>query len=120
MFQEDYMMRQIELIGQGMAKTLQLEDGSFEVGDPHQNEEAHELNKRLMSLLANGKINEAEDLLFEAIENHERIDHSDYFQLALDFYLKVNQYSDDYLKWCHFSREEADEGWVAITQRLKI
>ena len=116
MFQEDYFMRQIEMASAGIAKTLlNKEKDVYEMTDPYENAAANDLNKQLMDFLSDGKINEAENLLFAAVENDVHVDH-DYFRVALDFYLKLNQYNDGYLELCHFSRAEADAGWVEITR----
>jgi len=111
----DYIMRHIQLIHLGLAKILKQDQIVHEVTDPYRNEAANKLNRRLMDLLADGKINEAENLLFEVVENDENVD-SDYLRVAFDFYLKLNQYNDDYLELCHFSREEVDDGWAEITE----
>lgn len=120
MFQGDYILRQVEMVGRGVAKILELEEFSPEIGDHYLNEAVDELNNRLMKLLADGNINEAENLLFETIENNEGSHNNDYFQLAFDFYLKVKQYDDDYLRLCNFSKEEADDGWRDIMERLRF
>jgi len=115
MVKEDYLMRQIQMVSDGLAKTLlNRERTVHEMTDPYRNEAANDLNKRLMDLLAESKFDEAENLLFEAFETDENIDH-DYLRVALDFYLKLDQYDDDYLEVCNFSRKEADDGWAEIT-----
>ena len=113
--QDDYLMRQIQMVSLGLAKILGKERIVYEMTDPYRNEAANKLNKRLMNLLADGQINEAENILFEAVENDVHIDH-DYLRVALDFYLKINQYSDTELELYNFSREEADDGWIQITR----
>ena len=110
----DYIMRHIQLVSLGLKKVLKQDLIVHEVTDPYRNEAANKLNRQLMDLLADGKINEAENLLFETVEMDENVD--DYLQVALDFYLKVNQYSDDYLELCHFSRGEANDGWAEIVK----
>ena len=118
MVKEDYLMRQIQMVSDGLAKTLlNRERTVHEMTDPYRNEAANDLNKRLMDLLAESKFDEAENLLFEAVENDEHVD-NDYFPVALDFYLKLNQYNDDYLELCDFSREEADDGWAEVTKLI--
>ena len=112
----DYIMRQIQIASLCIAHHLGLEQVVHEVTDPYRNEASNELYKRLMELLADGKINEAEDLLFEAVETNGTIDKDDIFNLAFDFYLSVNQYTDEYLELCNFSRVEADMGWADITK----
>lgn len=115
MFKADYIERQLQMISAALAKSFfNREQTFYEITDPYRNEDANELNKRLMDFLAEGKINEAENLLFEAIVNDKCVD-SDYLRVALDFYLKLDQYCDDYLESCDFSRVEINEGWTAFT-----
>lgn len=116
MLKDDYFMRQIEMITAGLAMAfLNKERLVHEATDPYRNEDANKLNKRLLDLLADGKINEAENLLFEAVGNDDFVD-CDYLHVALDFYLKLDQYDDEYLKRYGFSKAEASEGWTAITK----
>jgi hypothetical protein len=63
-----------------------------------------------MKLITDSKINEAEDLLFESIDTFD----SNYLLLALDFYARLNEYDDDDLKQCNFSREEIDDGLMEV------
>jgi len=115
----DYFMRQIQILTNIVAHHLGKEQIVHEITDPYLFAQSNELYKILMGLLADGKINEAENLLFDVIEQGG-IDKEDAFNLAFDFYLKVNAYHDDYLKLCNFSRAEADAGWADITRLLEI
>ena len=111
----DYIMRHIQVKSLCIRKDSSKEQIVHEVTDPYLHEATNELNKQLMDLLADGQINEAENLLFEAAYTSENIE-DDYPQLAFDFYLKINQYNDDYLELCNFSRVEANDGWAEITE----
>ena len=115
MLTKGFIDQQIEIMADSIGKAMGKERLVHEVTDPYRNEAANDLNKRLLDLLAEGKINAAEDLLFEVTQNHENVDH-DYLRVALDFYMKLDEYSDEYLKLCDFSREEAMNGWVEITR----
>jgi len=120
MLTKGFIEQQIEILANVLGYHVGKERLEHVLTDPYRNEAANDLNKRLMDLLAEGKINEAEDLLFEAIEleaagSDEHIDH-DFLRVALDFYLKLNQYDDDELKRYNFSRVEADDGWTEITR----
>jgi len=116
MLKVGFIEQQIQIMAESLGKTMLGADRLIhEVTDPYRNEAANDLNKRLMDLLADGKINEAENLLFEAAENDAHVD-SDYFRVALDFYLKLDDYTDDYLALCNFSRVEAMDGWAEVTR----
>ena len=120
MLTKGFIEQQIEIMANILGKHFGKERLVHEMTDPYRNEAANDLNKRLMDLLADGKINEAEDLLFESVQfeaakSDEHIDH-DYLRVALDFYLKLDQYDDNDLEQCNFSRDEAADGWTEITR----
>lgn len=120
MLTKGFIEQQIEIMANVLGYHMGKERLVHEMTDPYRNEAANDLNKRLMDLLADGKVNKAEDLLFESIQfeatkNNEHVDH-DYLRVALDFYLKLDQYDDHDLELCDFSREEVADGWTEITR----
>jgi hypothetical protein len=115
MLKVGFVEQQIQIMADSLGHAIGKERLVQEMTDPYRNEAANDLHKRLENLLADGKVNEAEDLLFEAVQNDEHVDH-DYLRVALDFYLKLDDYTDDYLTVCNFSRAEAMDGWVEITK----
>ena len=117
MLTKGFIERQIEIIADALGDLVNKQRLVHEMTDPYRNEGANELEKRLLDLLADGKINEAENLLFAAVKNDKNIDH-DYLRVALDFYLKVEELTDDELAKCHFSRSEILDGWSEITVLL--
>ena len=120
MLKVGFIEQQMQIMADSLGKTLfNKERLVHEVTDPYRNEAANDLDKRLMDLLADGKVNEAEDLLFQAVQNDEHVD-NDYLRVALDFYLKLDDYTDGYLESCQFSRVEAMDGWAAITKLFEI
>jgi len=117
--EQDYIMRHVQIVSLGLAQVFNLEQVVHEVTDPYRNEESNELYKLLMEMLADGKINEAENLLFEAVEA-AKVNKDDVLSLAFDFYLNINKYTDDFLELCNFSRAEAAIGWADITKLCQI
>ena len=120
MLTKGFIDYQIEILANVLGHHAGKERLVHELTDPYRNEAANDLNKRLMDLLAEGKINEAEDLLFEAVQfeaakGAEYIDH-DFLRVALDFYLKLDRFDDDDLALCNFSRVEVGDGWTEITK----
>jgi archaellum biogenesis ATPase FlaH len=108
---EDWLLRQIESVTFSLAKIIfNKERPVYEITDAYLHADADELHKRLMALLADSKINEAEDLLFDAIDPYD----SNYLLLALDFYAKLNEYDDNDLKQCNFSRDEVYDGLMEV------
>lgn len=116
MFQKDYILRQIELLSQGLAKMLLHKETTISVFDGIITETGElsgteYLRYTLMNMLQDGQINDAEDLLFETIEQHPR---PEYLGVALEFYALLAEKSDEELRTSDFSSEEIADGLGAI------
>ena len=119
MFQNDYIMRQIETFVRLLAKVLlcKEEDDLFtfsiieKMGD-----EADPLLAKLSRLVDRGEINEAEDCLFEELEKGGLKT----VETAMCFYKSLNDMSDEELESCNFSREEITEAVKDIGRRFGI
>ena len=68
--------------------------------------EVLEKYKKLISMIDDGQINEAENLLLDGLEPDSRA----YFELALMFYEKLNGKTDEFLEEHDYSREEVTGG----------
>ena len=68
--------------------------------------EVMEKYKKLISMIDDGQINEAENLLLDGLEPDSRA----YFELALMFYEKLNGKTDEFLEEHDYSREEVTDG----------
>ena len=107
MYHQDWVMRQIQILAQAIAKLVFNKDViSYEINDESNKTVTDELYLRLRALLDENKINEAETLLFDKMDSGN----IDYLALAIDFYQKLNNLSDDELKERDFSREEIENG----------
>jgi len=69
-----------------------------------------------MELLADSKINEAEDLLFEEIDTND----INGLLLAFDFYFRLSEYDDSYLEQCNFSRDEVADGLMEVKKLFGV
>ncbi|MGV8906367.1 MAG: DUF6483 family protein [Acetobacterium sp.] len=107
MFQKDFIIREIEnfskfVIGifrkEKFAAEIEREQAAF-VEDDY-------LFYHFQEMIYNGKINEAENELFELIEKDPKLQH---LKLAEKFYSEVIKMSDDYLQRQNYSREEMFE-----------
>ena len=117
MFQNDWMMRQIEDITRFLAKVIFNKETTIYrvIADEQGNCTSEgELYLNLKILIKQGKINEAENLLFERIKNGYNME---YMEIAIDFYAQLNDLDDEYLEKFDFSREEIKEGLQEV-QRL--
>ena len=68
--------------------------------------EVLEKYKKLISMIDDGQINEAENLLLDGLKPDSRA----YFELALMFYEKLNGKTDEFLEEHDYSREEVTDG----------
>lgn len=104
----DYLMRQIEEMARLCSQVLFAKHTEpLPVFDEQGNvTENGVLYGRLRMLCSAGRVNEAENLLFE------RLDFSDpsTFPIALEFYQHLNRFSDRELEAWDYSREEIYEG----------
>ena len=71
---------------------------------------------QLQALVSQGNICEAEDLLYEILEEPD----SRTLETARRFYEDLNRLSDETLKECNFSREEILEGLQNLCEQFGI
>jgi hypothetical protein len=107
----DYIMRQIEIISSTLAYMLFGKKLQVEQVDPRQNAD-NDLYLLLSGLVRQGMICEAENLLYEALEDPNPA----VLQAAWCFYSDLNEFSDAYLESVHFSRQEILEGLQNISE----
>lgn len=121
MFENDYLMRQIDLLTSALGKMLFQKDITIDEGaiidDDGVISQGYLLLYQLKGLIREKKINEAEDLLFDTIEAEPR---EEYLKTAVDFYTDLFQMSDKELADCDFSRDEIGEGFVDVLSLYHI
>lgn len=116
-FQQDWVLRQIEMLVRFIAKTVLKKDTPvYEIGERENFTDGDTLHRRLVELIAEGKLCEAEDLLYDRMDSSD----SGYLSLALDFYDRLNRLSDEELEAGNFSREEINDGVHEIMCRFDI
>lgn len=106
-------MRQIEMMGRAIAKLIFNKNTTeYVIIDYQLLKDTDLIHNQLLALIDDGKLNEAENLLFEKI--HEEIEENagrkDYLEVAVDFYARLNELNDKTLDDYGFEREEIDEG----------
>lgn len=117
MFQEDFVMRQIEAFARTLAMLLFGKQTTvYELAAGQEGTGADRLHLRLLELLEQGQINQAEDLLFEHMDSGE----PRYLQVAIDFYTRLNRWSDEALEQAGFPREEVEQGLRACARLLGV
>lgn len=119
-FQDDWLLRQIEMVTRFIANVVFGKDSEvrYEIenlSDTTQLTPVDQLHLTLCRMIRERKISEAEDLLFD---NMEYSDH--YIRLSSDFYQRLNRLTDAELEQGGFSRDEVFEGYIEIMGRLGV
>lgn len=106
MFEEkDYYMRIVHELVRMLIRLVFSKDIDRD-GEEAVPLEVLEKYKKLISMIDDGQINEAENLLLDGLEPDSRA----YFELALMFYEKMNGKTDEFLEEHDYSREEVTDG----------
>ena len=109
MCNNDYIMRMIEEMSAFLAYVVFHKDAAtIEIFDEQGNLSASGLLQlKLLTLIGEGRINEAENLLFEQVTAQPDRAH---LQAAHAFYAQLDSLSDAALTAANFSRAEIDQG----------
>lgn len=105
-YQEDYLIRAINNMIKAIFVMIFGAQTYNNLADEIREDQAREMLIHLLVMIEVGKINEAENLLFMAIENKT----DDNLKLGLTFYYYLNKRSDEFLHEHGFSRKEIEEG----------
>jgi predicted transcriptional regulator len=111
MLENDFVMRTIHDMVRMILKLLFGIDPKSE--DYELNDEADVVHQKLMDMIRNGQINEAENWVYELTENGD----TDYLEVGVLFYDKLNQLDNKTLSNMDYSREEVAEGLKALLER---
>ncbi|MBQ8503512.1 MAG: hypothetical protein IJ491_04450 [Clostridia bacterium] len=106
-YEQDWVMRQIKLLVRFIARAVFKKD-TAEYKELIEESIAGTdiLHRELMLLVSEGRICEAENFLFDNLDKTMR----GHLALALDFYERLNNLSDEELEQANFSREEIKDG----------
>lgn len=117
MFQEDWLIRQIEGYAQSLSKLIFNKDTTQYTKEERVTaEEPDLLCEQLDKMIGEGRINEAENLLFERINPLNKR----YLEIAIHFYSKLNDLSDERLEESGFTRAEIDEGLKSVAEKYGV
>lgn len=108
MFEQDWIMRQVSDMVRFMTRViLQKESPLYQQsGEESPNSESGLPHQRLGKLIDEQKFREAKNVLDERMDGSDRKD----FEVAVDFYARLNRMDDKTLEENGFSREEIQEG----------
>ena len=107
-YQDDYVMRTISDLVRAIAR-LVLGKSDIDYDLPEDEDKYTDLDrvyKRLKDLVDEGNINDAENLLTDELDT----DSLDCLEMALTFYMYLNQLKDEELYTANYSREEIVDG----------
>ena len=117
-YQDDYVMRTISDLVRAIARlVLGKNDIDYEL--PEDEEKYTPLDRtyrQLKDLADAGDINEAENFLSDQLDPPDL----DCLEMALTFYMYLNQFNDDILYQANYSREEIVDGINAISAEFGI
>lgn len=117
MYQQDWMMRQIgDMVNVIVRIVFKQNTIKYEITNDESSAETDLLYKELIELLNSLKINEAEDLLFKRIKTNDL----NYLKIAVDFYNRLNELSDEQLEKADFSRDEIKSGLEDISKKFGV
>ena len=109
-------MRQIDIVARFVANLVfNKNEISYQPETTEMLSETDRLHLLLNSLTKEGRIGEAEDVLFDNAVFSDK-----YIELATDFYKRLNSLSDRELEAGGFSREEVFDGYTEMLTMLGV
>ena len=115
--EKDYILRMIKDLTKSIAHLiLGKSEIEYELPEESEYSRVDTLYVKLIELVNMGKINEAEDLLFDEINPSDMRQ----FEMAMSFYLYLNDFGDDYLEKNNYSRDEITEGIRSICKEYGV
>ncbi|MEG1290964.1 MAG: DUF6483 family protein [Lachnospiraceae bacterium] len=113
-FEQDYIMRMIkQMVAALISVILGKENKIYELPLEDQFQSSEGLLRKLLTMVNDGKINEAENLLYENFDQHNKKD----IENAILFYSYLNELDNDFLEKCNFSRDEIEMGVKEIAKK---
>ena len=117
MFENDYIVRMITDIVRAIIRLVLGKDiDKEELINEAESPVTYQLNQELIDMADNGDITGAENRLYDMLNE----DDMSTFELAMSFYLHINQYEENFLDANDFSREEIKEGIFNILTKFGV
>lgn len=116
MFEQDYIMRQINQFIKVLVKMLFNIDSEFPALQLLEYTNARGTTEDLLRKIDDGKINEAENDLFELVEDKTK----DSLLTGIIFYSHLNDKDDVFLESNDFSRDEVEDGLKQLLSEYNI
>ncbi len=116
MFEQDYVMRLIKEMVRAILKLLFNIDAESPTVESLEDKEEKETLENLLDMIDNGKINEAENSLYDLTSDTDM----NSLEIALLFYSYLNDKTDDFLEKNDFSRDEIKLGLENVADRFEL
>ena len=116
MYEQDYIMRLIKEMVRTVLKLIFHIDMEYPMEKLPEDLEVKTTLDALLDMVDEGKINEAENIVYEITEN---VEHR-YLEAALLFYFSLNEKTDEFLEENNFSRDEIKAGLLEIVSRYGL
>lgn len=116
MVEQDYIMRLIKESVRMLMKLLFNIDTASPAMEQLESLERRSIYNGLEEKLDEGAINEAEEELFEGLDETNRED----LKLAIMFYSYLNEKDDEFLAAHQFSRQEIKDGLMDVLHRYGV
>ena len=115
-FEQDYVMRLIKEMVRAILKLLFNINTETPTVELLENKEEKETLENLLDMIDNGKINEAENRLYDLTSDTD----VNSLEIALLFYSYLNDKTDDFLEANDFSRDEIKLGLENVVDRFGL
>lgn len=113
-YENDVIMRQVRDMARMLAKILFGKDTpTYELEQNEIQTSSDDLYSRLIAMVKQGKINQAENVLYDELDRDE----DSTIEVALGFYNYLNELPAEFLTMNEYSREEINEGIKALADR---
>lgn len=115
-FEQDYVMRLIKEMVRAILKLLFNIDTESPTVELLENKEEMETLENLLDMIDDGKINEAENRLYDLTSDTD----VNSLEIALLFYSYLNDKTDDFLEANDFSRDEIKLGLENVADNFGL
>lgn len=106
-FEQDYVMRMIKDMIRALVQfALNKKVDVYELMEDREDGQTDDLYDRILKMIDEGKINEAENEMLEVLT----FDSPQDLELALSFYDHLNRFTDDFLTEHGYTRDEIADG----------
>ena len=116
MYEQDYIMWLIKEMVRALLKLLFNIDTRSPSAELLEDVEEKQALEKLLDMIDEGKIIEAENSLYDSVENMDKSG----LEMALLFYSYLNDKTDAFLEEHDFNRNEVKQGLESITSRYGI